>query len=60
MPLKALLDALLLARAVRGSELGGGATPLPAALAAFEIEMMRRAAPKVRYYTCTNTWNEVR
>ena len=44
---QALLDALLLARALRGSELGGGTAPLRAALAAYEAEMMRRATPKV-------------
>ena len=44
---QALLDALLLARALRGSELCGGKAPLRSALAAYEAEMMRRATPKV-------------
>jgi len=44
---QALLDALLLARALRSSELCDGAAPLRAALAAYEAEMMRRATPKV-------------
>ena len=36
---QALLDALLLARALKGSELGGGAAPVRSALAAYEVEM---------------------
>ena len=38
---------MALARALRASELCGGATPLPVALAGYEGEMMRRASPKV-------------
>jgi len=44
---QALLDAVELARGLRGSDLCGGATPLAEALGRYEAEMMRRATPKV-------------
>ena len=44
---QALLDAVALAKALRGSDLCGGGAPLADALATYEAEMMRRARPKV-------------